>query len=261
MFDDNKFNSNFNPDEMKPNGDFTSPEAQAKPSNSEQEWVTLEPEQDSYSPEATPVSTPPADGTIPVGGPRISVEQSQYREAHRPDLSASQELPKYKQPGYFQRPQQAQPGQPEFEGGNYQAGQPHPAQQAPPQGQAYYGQQGQNYQNAQAGQQGPVNRYGYQPNYEQFAQRNTEPSTTAYVGMSLGIASLVIAFVPKIGLLSPILAVIGLVISIMENKKQKSGVAIAGIVCSSIALALSILIIIACASCLACAFNDLRYIH
>ena len=63
----------------------------------------------------------------------------------------------------------------------------------------------------------------------------------------LGIISLLLSFLPIVGLAGIILAIIGLILGIVDcvqkkKKEEKRGVAISGIVCSSIAIAIIIVI-------------------
>ena len=62
----------------------------------------------------------------------------------------------------------------------------------------------------------------------------------------LGIISLLLSFIPVIGLLGIGLAIIGLILGIIDwvqkkKKEEKHGIAIAGVICSAIAIVIVIL--------------------
>ena len=68
----------------------------------------------------------------------------------------------------------------------------------------------------------------------------------------LGIVSLVIAvFIPSIGWAGIIVGIVGIVLAILAKKKGEAGVATAGLVCSIIGAALSLIMYIACIACVA----------
>lgn len=94
---------------------------------------------------------------------------------------------------------------------------------------------GQNFQN---------NSYE-QPNYQQpvppNGPQNQGNDTLAIVSLILGIASIVLCCLWYLGL--P-LSIAGIVCSVMSSKKQKSGLATAGLVCSIIGIVLVVFMII-----------------
>lgn len=110
--------------------------------------------------------------------------------------------------------------------GSYQNPYPQEPQQ-PPQGQYYsqppYGQQYNPY-----GQ--PVNRGG--------------TDGMAIVGLVLGIVGLVFCWIPYIGYITPILCIVGIVLSSIALKNRHSGIAIAGLVCSIIGLVVTSVVVI-----------------
>lgn len=67
----------------------------------------------------------------------------------------------------------------------------------------------------------------------------------------LGICSLVVAvFFGSAGWLAALLGLIGLILGAAANKKQKTGVATAGVVMSIIGMVLGLLFYIACIACI-----------
>ncbi len=125
----------------------------------------------------------------------------------------------------------------------------------------------QNYQNPPGNQARPKGAPYQQPGYFQAQPHphhvppRVQPTTTAYVGMGLSIASLILLIVPGVWLLVPILAIAGLVISIMENKKQKTSVSLAGIICSAVTLGILALVLLACGSCAMLSCGTLRHMN
>jgi hypothetical protein len=80
----------------------------------------------------------------------------------------------------------------------------------------------------------------------------------AIASLVLGIIALVFTFIPVIGNMAPILAIIGIVLGVMGKKQlamtgQPSGTATAGLVLSVIALVISLIFTIICGSCAICA--------
>ncbi len=76
----------------------------------------------------------------------------------------------------------------------------------------------------------------------------------AVASLVLGIVSLVFMFIPGIGSIAPILAIIGIVLSVLGKKQlaatgQPTGVATAGLVCSIIGLVISGIFTLICAGC------------
>lgn len=65
----------------------------------------------------------------------------------------------------------------------------------------------------------------------------------AIAGMSVGIGALVFFWCPGFGL---VLAIAGLILSIIGLKSSKRGMALAGVICASIALLLSLIFTVAC---------------
>lgn len=92
----------------------------------------------------------------------------------------------------------------------------------------------QNYQNYQPTPQGPV---------------NSPSNGMAIAAMVLGICAVIFVFIfAPVGI---ILAVVGLVLSIMARKQSPSGMAIAGLVLNIVALAICAVAILACTACMA----------
>ena len=72
----------------------------------------------------------------------------------------------------------------------------------------------------------------------------------------LGIISLVIAvFVPAIGWVGSLIALIGVILGAVAKKRGAKGAATAGLVMSIIALALGVLMYLACVACLGAAVD------
>lgn len=84
-------------------------------------------------------------------------------------------------------------------------------------------------------------------------------------GLVLGILSVVFTFIPGLGLLGPIVGVVGIILATIAYKKSKErgvkdGMAMAGLVLSIIGTAISLLAYIACVACVGGLFgtaNDL----
>lgn len=126
-----------------------------------------------------------------------------------------------------QPPGAAPPGQPPGYGGP-----PAGYQQQPPYGQQPYGQ--------------PYpQQYGPQP-YGMVPQTNG----AAVTGGVLGIIAVVLSFIPFIDFIAIVLGVLGLIFGVVGNNRSKTmggqgrGMAITGIVCGIIAIALSALFLI-----------------
>ena len=80
-------------------------------------------------------------------------------------------------------------------------------------------------------------------NYEVNNQNSSNNNTSAIVGMILGIVSIVLCWIPLIGL---VLAIVGLILGVKGLKKSKAtntgkGCAIAGISCGSVGIVFSII--------------------
>jgi len=80
-------------------------------------------------------------------------------------------------------------------------------------------------------------------NYNQGgAPQASQSNGMAVASLVLGILSILFGWIPIIGLVSWILAPLGLVLSVLAmNKSASKGLAIAGVVCSSIGLLICIL--------------------
>ena len=75
----------------------------------------------------------------------------------------------------------------------------------------------------------------------------------AIASLVLGIVSIVFCFIPGLILVGLITGIIGVVFGVLAKKKNPTGMATAGLVCSIIGLILSSLVIIACAACIGAA--------
>ena len=146
------------------------------------------------------------------------------------------------------------------QGGQYgqSQGSQSPYQQGP------YGQQGTTgYQQQQYQYQQPRSPYGQGPNYNMPMQQGPKNSGKAIAGMVLGIISLLICYIPYFGIIP---SIVGLILSILcrkdvTNKPQEykgNGMAMAGLICSILALITSLIITIACQS-LVCSEFDPYY--
>lgn len=97
---------------------------------------------------------------------------------------------------------------------------------------------------------------GYTPNPNTYMQPVQQPAGKggcAIAGMIVGIVSLVFSCSGIIGLIA---GVVGLILSIAGLKSDKRGMAVAGVICSSIALALAFITFIACSGSACSAFTD-----
>lgn len=72
-------------------------------------------------------------------------------------------------------------------------------------------------------------------------QQNNSTGTAA---MWLGIASIVLAFIPLLSIISPILAILAIVFGVKAKKQGAGGMATAGIVTGAIALVIFVIVII-----------------
>ena len=82
----------------------------------------------------------------------------------------------------------------------------------------------------------------------------------AVASMVLGIVSIVFSFIGGLNFVGLVVGIVGLVLGILAKKKAPSGMATAGIVLSIIGIALTLVVLIACAACFgnaACALSSL----
>ena len=80
----------------------------------------------------------------------------------------------------------------------------------------------------------------------------------AIASLVLGIVSIVFSAIPGLGLLSWILAIVGIILGALGRKNpEKKGIATAGLVCSIIGLILGIITWLACAAVLGVAGSSL----
>ncbi|HET8908969.1 MAG TPA: hypothetical protein VFN11_18580 [Ktedonobacterales bacterium] len=82
--------------------------------------------------------------------------------------------------------------------------------------------------------------------YPYIVAAPAEPgSGQAVAGLVLGIVSVVVAFIPCLGLASPVTGIIGLIMGIQGRKSvSRHGMAVTGIVLSSIGIGLSVLLVL-----------------
>ena len=74
----------------------------------------------------------------------------------------------------------------------------------------------------------------------------------AIAAMVLGITALVFAFIPFMTFFGWIGAIVGIILAVIAKARgNKGGAATAGLVCSIISLAIGVLILVACAACMA----------
>lgn len=71
----------------------------------------------------------------------------------------------------------------------------------------------------------------------------------AVASLILGILSLIFIFIPQVAWIGIILGIVGLVLGITANKEQRTGLATAGIVLSSVAIGLTAITFLACVAC------------
>ncbi len=79
----------------------------------------------------------------------------------------------------------------------------------------------------------------------------------AIAGMVLGICSVIFVFI--FWIIGIILAVVGLILSIMARKQTPSGMATAGLVLNIVALAICAVVVLACTACLASVTPYINY--
>jgi uncharacterized membrane protein len=80
----------------------------------------------------------------------------------------------------------------------------------------------------------------------------------AIAGMVLGICAVVFVFI--FWILGIIMAIVGLVLSIMARKQNPSSMATAGLVLNIVALAITIVVVLACTACIA-SYSTLPFIN
>ena len=126
-----------------------------------------------------------------------------------------------------------------------------------PFGQPNYSQQPQGY--------APPPPQGYAPQPPGYGPQVTKPpgNGMGVAGMVLGIIAIVTCWWGYAAIVSMILAIVGLVLSIMGRKKNAevgapAGMATAGLIMSIIALVLSVIVFIACAICVSAANRALN---
>ena len=148
------------------------------------------------------------------------------------------------QPEYQPQPQQPvyqdyqQPQQPVYQ--DYQQPQPYQQPQQPMYQQQYQQPQQPMYQ---------------QPGYVPQPAGSPPGKGAAIAALVLGIVSLGIMWIPVLNYISIVTAIIGVVLGVVAQKKLTPdtgrGMATAGLVCSIIALALSLVVVISCSICAA----------
>lgn len=123
---------------------------------------------------------------------------------------------------------------------------------------------GQNFQNDQ-NQYNNQNQYSNQdpynnPYYSQpvAAQPVNKTPALAIVSLVMGILSIVLGCCYGIGI---IFAVAGIVMAVIANKGQKSGVGIAGLVCSIVGAVFSVIMIVYFAAVINVLINDPDFMH
>ena len=83
----------------------------------------------------------------------------------------------------------------------------------------------------------------------------------AIAGMVLGICAVVfVVFFWFIWFVGIILGVVGLVLSIMARKQNPSGMATAGLILNIVALAITVVVVLACTACAASIYNSVPLI-
>lgn len=68
-----------------------------------------------------------------------------------------------------------------------------------------------------------------------------QSNSTGTAAMWLGIASIIIAFIPLISIISPVLAILAIVFGVKAKKQGAGGMATAGIVTGAIALVIFVI--------------------
>ncbi len=94
------------------------------------------------------------------------------------------------------------------------------------------------------------------PTYNQPMQYNQQTGGKkgcAIAGMIVGISSLVFSCY---GIFALIAGAVGLILSIMGLKSDKRGMAVAGVICSAIALVFALITTVACGGVMCSAFTD-----
>ncbi len=71
----------------------------------------------------------------------------------------------------------------------------------------------------------------------------------AVASLILGIVSIVFSFIPAFNVIGLILGIVGLVLAIVAKNKAPSGMATAGLICSIVGIALTLIMLVACAAC------------
>ncbi len=87
----------------------------------------------------------------------------------------------------------------------------------------------------------------------QSAPAGGQNNGLAIAGMVLGICSVVFVFI--VWILGIIMAVVGLVLSIVARKQNPSSMATAGLVLNIVALAITVVVFLACTACVASIYN------
>ncbi len=99
-------------------------------------------------------------------------------------------------------------------------------------------------------------------NYQNYQPAPSSPSGSpnngmAIAGMVLGICAVIFVFI--LWFLGIIMATVGLVLSIVARKQSPSSMATAGFVLNIVALAICVVVIMACTACIASMTPFLRY--
>ncbi|MDO5734429.1 MAG: hypothetical protein Q4P08_04795 [Eubacteriales bacterium] len=128
--------------------------------------------------------------------------------------------------------------------------------------------QAQNNQYSQNGYVGSNPSSYSSPDYNRYKAAEAQPSNLTYVALTLAIISLVMLLLPQSWFIRPIIAIVALVISINENKKQKTKLGQTTFILSVVSLTITAIFFIACVSCIGCgiaSFGRLtdieRFIH
>lgn len=95
------------------------------------------------------------------------------------------------------------------------------------------------------------------PTYTRIVQQKPGTSGASVASMVLGIVGLIFLFTYVLSPVSVILGVIGLVLGITSNKANHSGIAVAGIATSAVALGLGILEFASCAGFMTLMVNEI----
>jgi hypothetical protein len=95
-------------------------------------------------------------------------------------------------------------------------------------------------------------------NYQNYQPAPPSQSNgMAVAAMVLGICAVIFVFV--LWFIGIILAIVGLVLSIMARKQSPSGMATAGLVLNIVALAICAIVVLACTACMASVAPFIRY--